>query len=110
MGINIKSIGSSVLKGINNAADGGGGFISKGLQKVNIVSDAVQADKIGKFAMYGAMGGGALGAIGNLDEYQYGFGNGIIQTGAGTIGGAELGAVGVGGATAVATAIAKGLR
>lgn len=110
MGINLKSLGKSVLKSVDDIATKGGTYAGYGLYSSNLVSSASQAAKIGKAATYGVMGGAALGAIGSLDEYQYGAGNGVAHTVGGTISGAGLGAVGVGGAAAVATAIAKGLR
>jgi hypothetical protein len=110
MAINLKSIGKSVLGGIDDLASKGGAYAGHGLYKSNLISSRSQAFKIGKAATYGVMGGAALGVVGSLDEYQYGIGGGVASTIGGTISGAGLGAVGVGGAAAVATAIAKGLR
>lgn len=110
MGFNIKSLGKSALGAIDNLATPSGELIGKGLRYHNIVKDAARADKIGKITTYGAMGGAVLGAAINLDEYQYGFGNGLVHGVGGTLGGAGLGAVGTAGAMAVATAIAKGIR
>lgn len=110
MAINLKSLGKSVLGGVDNLATKGGDYIGGGLVNSNLMSDVTQAATVGKFATYGIMGGAALGAVGSLDEYQYGFGGGVLSTVGGTISGAGLGAVGVGGAAAVATAIAKGWR
>lgn len=110
MAINLKSLGKSVLKGVDDIASVGGKYAGYGLYSSNLVSSASQAAKIGKVATYGAMGGAALGVVGSLDEYQYGVGNGMLNTMGGSISGAGLGAIGVGGAAAVATAIAKGWR
>lgn len=106
MGINLKSLGKTITNTMDDLATKGGNRIGYGLYSSNLVSSASTAAKIGKQATYGAMIGAGLGIAGSVDEYQYGAANGVANT----LSGAGLGAVGVGGAAAVATAIAKGWR
>lgn len=105
-----RQVAKEAAGSVHGFAVTGGTKIGGVLNNYNIVQNVKRGRNIGIGAMYGAMAGGTIGALGSIDEYQYGLGNGVFHTVGGTVGGAGLGGVAAGGASAVALAIANGIR